>query len=161
MAVRTKGSVDPLAKSISGEVSEGIRKRFVAVHEKKKQANKSLKQEEHMLPHMLSMSTLSKEPTTSLLRVLLTPTKKRVVLVSPGGKIASSGRLARTGETAPGFYVDGETEAPRILKRGVDENKVVHVLANPGEHYPGRVVPISRQLGLFADNNGSSPTNRT
>lgn len=36
------GSVDPLAKSISGEVSEGIRKRFAAAHEKKKHANKSI-----------------------------------------------------------------------------------------------------------------------
>jgi hypothetical protein len=36
------GSVDTLAKSISGEVSEGIRKRFAAAHEKKKHANKNI-----------------------------------------------------------------------------------------------------------------------
>jgi uncharacterized protein DUF6448 len=37
------GSVDSLAKSISGEVREGIRKRFAAAHEKKKGANKSIR----------------------------------------------------------------------------------------------------------------------
>jgi hypothetical protein len=36
------GSVDSLAKNISGEVSEGIRKRFTTAREKKMQANKSI-----------------------------------------------------------------------------------------------------------------------
>ena len=36
------GSIDPLAKNISGEVSEGIRKRFAAAYEKKKNINKSI-----------------------------------------------------------------------------------------------------------------------
>ena len=36
------------------------------------------------------------------------------------------------------FYVDPETEAPHIYKRGIDEQEVVDVLSSSGEDRPGR-----------------------